>query len=166
MPFSSPVNALRLRAAFLICLACCPAATAAEWRAQVIRIVDGDTLTVLVDDNQVKIRLVEIDAPESKQPFGTRSRQSLSDLCFGRSALVHEVGRDRYGRTLARVECNGIDANAEQVRRGMAWVFDRYAPSDSALYDVQRKAQRERTGLWSDPAPVSPWEWRRAARFR
>lgn len=69
--------------------------------------------------------------------------------------------RDRNGRTLGRVWCAGIDANAEQVRRGMAWVFDRYV-KDRALYPLQDAARAQRLGLWSDAKPIPPWEWRQA----
>jgi endonuclease YncB( thermonuclease family) len=96
--------------------------------------------------------LKEIDAPESKQAFGKRSRQSLAQICEKKSARVSWTEKDRNGRTLGRVWCGGIDANAEQVRRGMAWVFDRYV-KDWSLY---------RLGLWADAAPVPPWEWRKA----
>ena len=127
---------------------------------KVIRISDGDTITLLVDHRQVRIRLVEIDAPESAQPFGRRSRDSLAELCAGRFARVIWSEMDRYGRTLGRVWCGGVDANAEQVRRGMAWVFDRYV-TDRSLYAVQESARAARLGLWSDPSPMAPWEWRR-----
>ena len=69
---------------------------------------------------------VDIDAPESKQAFGQRSKQSLADLCFGKAAKLEGDSKDQYGRTLARVYCDGIDTNAEQVRRGMAWVYVQY----------------------------------------
>jgi endonuclease YncB( thermonuclease family) len=131
---------------------------------RVVAIQDGDTLTVLVDRRQVKVRLVEIDAPEKAQAFGNRSKQSLSDLCFNKTTKLDDKGKDRYGRTLARVYCDGVDANAEQVRRGMAWVFDRYARRDSPLYAVQNEARAARRGLWGDSAPVPPWEWRRKQR--
>lgn len=131
--------------------------------ALVISISDGDTLTVLHDQQQVKIRLAEIDAPEKAQAFGARAKQSLSDLCFGKQAEVVPQSSDRYGRTVARVRCDGIDANAEQVRRGMAWVFDRYV-TDRILYALQDEARTARRGLWSDPAPVPPWEWRHMKR--
>lgn len=68
----------------------------------------------------MKVRLTEIDAPEKAQAFGNRSKQSLSDLCFNKTSKLDDNGKDRYGRTLARVYCDGVDANAEQVRRGMA----------------------------------------------
>jgi len=132
--------------------------------ALVIAISDGDTLTVLHDQQQVKIRLAEIDAPEKKQPFGTRSRQALAELCFKEQATIRPTARDRYGRTVAKVECKGQDANAEQVRAGMAWVYRQYTPKGSPLYAIEAEAQGARRGLWADPAPVPPWEWRRAKR--
>ena len=128
-----------------------------------VSIQDGDTLTVLVSRKQIKVRLTEIDAPERKQPFGTRSRQSLAEMCAGKDARIAEQGKDRYGRTLGRVTCAGVDANAEQVRRGMAWVYDRYV-TDRALYAVQGDAKAARRGLWHDQNPVPPWEWRAVQR--
>lgn len=95
-------------------------ASATEWAGTVVGISDGDTLTVLNSQKkQVKIRMVEIDAPESKQAFGSQAKQSLSDLCFKKQAIVDDRGQDRYKRTLGRVTCEGVDANAEQVKRGM-----------------------------------------------
>lgn len=111
-----------------------------------------------------KIRLTEIDAPERAQPFGTRSRQSLHALCHGKAASIEERGKDRYGRVIGRVRCDGTDANAEQVRRGMAWVYDRYALPDLPLYALQKQAREVITGLWADAQPVPPWEWRRQKR--
>ena len=134
---------------------------AAELRGVVVAVTDGDTLTVLVAKRQVKVRLADIDAPESKQPFGTRSRQSLAAICFNMEARLETQGKDRYGRTIATVHCAGVNANAEQVRQGMAWVFDRYARRDSPLYAFQSEAQAARRGLWSDPSPVPPWQWRK-----
>jgi micrococcal nuclease len=132
----------------------------------VVAIGDGDTLTCLTDDRQqVKIRLAEIDAPERKQAFGTRSRQSLAELCHEKRAEIRVVDRDRYGRTVGRVSCAGVDANAEQVRRGMAWVYDRYA-RDKTLYRLQDDARGAGRGLWADKQPMAPWEWRKAARSR
>jgi len=126
----------------------------------VVAVHDGDTLTLLNDRQQIKVRLVEIDAPELGQPFGKRSKQSLSDLCYSKSAVLEARGQDKYGRTLARVTCDGQDANAEQVRRGMAWVYEKYAPKDSPLYRLQDEAKTARRGLWADPSPIPPWEWR------
>src|ERR1700712_4450328 len=119
------------------------------FHGQVIEIVDGHALTVVIDDKQVRVRLAEIDAPEKKQPFGTRSKQSLSDMCFWVEAELIIRGKDQYGRKLARVICNGVDANAEQVRRGMAWVFDKH-DKDPALVKLEEEARAEKRGLWLD----------------
>lgn len=127
--------------------------------AKVVGVHDGDTLTILVERKQVRVRLVDIDAPELGQPFGKRSRQSLSQLCAGKQAQVNE-GKDRYGRTLGSVVCNGVNANVEQVRTGMAWVFDRYVNSNSSLYSAQKQARELRLGLWSTEHQVPPWQWR------
>ena len=125
---------------------------------------DGDTLTVLIDRRQVKVRLADIDAPESKQTFGTRSRQSLAALCFNKEARLETQGKDRYGRIVATVYCAEANANAVQVQQGMAWVFERYASRGSPLYALQNEAKAAKRGLWGDPRPVPPWEWRRSQR--
>jgi endonuclease YncB( thermonuclease family) len=135
--------------------------TAADVLGTVVSVHDGDTLTVLVERRQVKVRLVDIDAPELKQPFGTRSRESLAEMCFGKIASVDVRGQDRYKRTIGQVTCAGTDANAEQVRRGYAWTYTRYARSDSPLHLIQLQAQSAYRGLWADPAAVPPWQWRR-----
>ncbi len=139
------------------------AGAAGELVGQVVSVHDGDTLTVLVDRRQVKVRLAEIDAPELGQTFGRRSRESLTEMCAGKNARIDDRGKDRFGRTLGLVGCAGVDANAAQVRRGMAWVYDRYV-RDRGLYAVQDEARKERRGLWADLHPVAPWEWRQTKR--
>lgn len=136
----------------------------AVFLATVIGISDGDTLTVLKPNKQqVKIRLAGIEAPERRQPFGMLSKQSLSDLCFGAEAEVRPQVKDRYRRVVAQVKCDGIDANAAQVHGGMAWVYRKYA-KDQSLYILQHDAWIERRGLWSDPSPIPPWEFRNYRR--
>ncbi|MBI5722065.1 MAG: thermonuclease family protein [Burkholderiales bacterium] len=130
----------------------------------VVAIADGDTLTARCDmqgeQQNLVVRLSQIDAPEKRQPWGDRSRQHLAALCFNKPATVREETRDRNRRMVARVNCDGTDANAEQVREGLAWVFDRYV-TDRSLYAVQDDARAARRGLWSDPDPMPPWEWRK-----
>lgn len=127
----------------------------------VIKIADGDTLTILTPTKeQVKIRLAEIDAPEKNQAFGNVSRQSLANICFRKNAVVHYEKADRYKRILGRVYCNGVDANAKQIQRGMAWVYDKYAV-DKKLYDLQFEAQQSKAGLWADQYAMPPWKFRK-----
>jgi endonuclease YncB( thermonuclease family) len=141
-----------------------PPAAADDVRGKVVSVHDGDTITVLIDRHQVKVRLTDIDAPELGQPFGTRSRQSLSEMCFGKEAALEVRGQDRFRRTLAQVSCAGMNANAEQVRRGYAWTFVRYTGPNSPLYALENEARMNRRGLWADPASIPPWEWRRNGR--
>jgi len=84
-------------------------------------------------------------------------------MCFQKVAKVIVVDRDRYGRTVGRVDCAGEDANREQVRRGLAWVYERYV-RDRSLYADQDAARAAKRGLWADHKPVPPWEWRRTKR--
>lgn len=135
--------------------------SAAALLCLVVAIADGDTLTCLTDDKrQIKVRLAEIDAPEKRQPFGARSRQSLAELCHEKRATVRVIDTDRYGRIVGRVMCAGTDANAAQIKRGLAWVYDRYV-KDRSLYAVQDEARAAGRGLWVEPEPVRPWVFRR-----
>lgn len=135
----------------------------------VVGISDGDTLKVRCGEpgafQQVTIRLAEIDAPEKAQPYGQRSKQSLAAICFGSWATIKPQTADRYGRTVARVECRGGDASSEQVRRGMAWFFPRYG-KDASVRALEGLARDARAGLWAGPAPLAPWEWRAQLKQR
>lgn len=130
----------------------------------IVAIADGDTLTARCETvgglENIRVRLAEIDAPEKGQAFGARSKQRLAELCFQKNATVTPGTKDRYLRTVANVACEGVDAGTEQVRAGMAWVFDRYA-KDRSLYAVQVEARAAKRGLWTDPNPTPPWEWRK-----
>jgi len=138
--------------------------TAAEWSGTVVGISDGDTLTVLnAEKRQVKIRLAEIDAPESKQEFGTQSKQSLSEICFKKPVIVDDKGTDKYKRTIGRLSCDGVDANAEQVRRGMAWAYRQYL-TDQTIATLEDEAKSAGTGLWADANPTPPWEFRHGGK--
>ena len=125
-----------------------------------MHVVDGDTLDVIVQGSRIRVRILDIDAPERAQPYGLRSRQSLLALCGGEAAQIDGHKHDRNGRLLAGVRCSGTDAGAEQVRLGMAWVFVRYAPADSPLYAIEQEARAARRGLWATLQRVPPWEWR------
>lgn len=127
---------------------------------RVVGVADGDTLTVRVDGQRpVKVRLAGIDAPERDQPFGQRSRQSLSELAFGQPATVMVQKIDDYGRTVGTVTVGGVNMEAEQVRRGLAWVYRKYS-DDARLLALEAEAKAARRGLWADANPMPPWAWR------
>lgn len=137
---------------------------------RVVAIADGDTVTVLDSFNdQHKIRLAGIDAPEKKQAFGMRSKESLSDLVFDKPVLVETSKKDRYGREVGKILVDGVDANLMQVTRGFAWHYKAYereqSVNDRRLYDfAESEARVARRGLWRDVDPVPPWDFRKAKR--
>lgn len=131
---------------------------------KVVGISDGDTVTLLAaDKTSVRIRLAEIDAPEKSQAYGQASKASLSKMCFGKQAKAVVQDTDQYERKVARLFCDGVDANAEQVGRGMAWVYDKYV-KDSSLYALQSEVKSAGVGLWQDKNPMPPWAYRRQNR--
>ena len=155
-----------IRFGFLFLLAC--SVQAETLTGRVVGIADGDTITVLdANRQQHKIRLAGIDAPEKAQPFGDRSKQSLSELVFDKQVVVESNKQDRYGRTVGKVLVNGMDANLAQVNTGMAWWYRDYAKEQSAadrrLYEqAEQQAQAQRLGLWADKNPTPPWDFRHA----
>ncbi|EGK3594739.1 MULTISPECIES: thermonuclease family protein [Enterobacteriaceae] len=133
---------------------------AKEIEGNVVRVLDGDTIEVLQDRTPVRIRLINIDAPEKKQPFGRWSTNQLKSLIAGQPVTVTYTQTDRYGRVLGRVvTTNGIEANRYMVQNGAAWVYDQYN-TDPSLPALQREARAQKRGLWADSQPVPPWEWR------
>ena len=131
---------------------------------KVVKIADGDTLTILTSTNQqVKVRLAGIDTPERKQPFGNRAKQALSSLAFQKQALVEIETKDRYGRTVGVVFVDGLNVNHELVKQGIAWVYRKYT-SDKRLYALESEAKQSKRGLWLQENPIPPWVWRRGRR--
>ena len=126
--------------------------------AKVIKISDGDTITVLSGKEQTKVRLYGIDAPEKKQDYGQRSKQFLASLIAGQGVEVEPKGKDRYKRTLGIIHHKGQDINAQMVLNGYAWAYVKY----SRIYVDQEKTARENNrGLWQSSNPTPPWEWRK-----
>jgi endonuclease YncB( thermonuclease family) len=132
---------------------------------RVVGITDGDTLTLLVDREQVRIRLAQIDAPESNQPYGKQSKTALSTLAFDKQARVEVVDVDRYGRTVGEVFVDGIDVNREMVRDGHAWAYTKYSHT-TEIIELENSARAAKKGLWALPENQRepPWIWRHPKR--
>jgi endonuclease YncB( thermonuclease family) len=134
---------------------------------RVVRIADGDTITVLDATNmQHRIRLQGIDAPELHQAFGTQSRKNLSDMVFDKDVTAVCDKTDQYGRLVCKILLNDKDVNLEQVKAGMAWHYKEYQREQSAedreLYArAEDEARNARRGLWADADPIEPSEFRR-----
>lgn len=139
---------------------------AADLRGRVVAVQDGDTVTLLDERNQQhRIRLQGIDAPEKSQPFGNVSRENLSGLVFDRDVLVQYEKLDRYGRVVGKILIDNRDACLAQVEAGLAWHYKQYqieqTVEDRARYAAaEETARRKLAGLWRDPSPKAPWEFR------
>lgn len=141
---------------------------AATLVGHVVGVTDGDTITILdATKTQYKIRLAGIDAPEKKQAFGNISKKSLSDLVFDKVVSIQYNKEDRYGRIVGKVLIDGVDANLEQVKLGMAWWYKKYQNEQSQqdrldYLHAQEYAENERIGLWVENAPIAPWDFRKS----
>ena len=141
---------------------------AATLVGHVVGVTDGDTITILdATKTQYKIRLAGIDAPEKKQAFGNVSKKSLSDMVFDKVVSVQYDKEDRYGRIVGKVLINGVDANLEQVKRGLAWWYKKYQKEqihqDRLDYlHAQEYAENKKIGLWVESDPIAPWDFRKS----
>jgi endonuclease YncB( thermonuclease family) len=146
-------NPLRLFARSLVVLAWLETANARQaLDGTVVGISDGDTITVLdSSQRQHRIRLHQIDAPEKRQDFGQRSKQSLSDLIFSKPVRVEVTTIDKYGREVGKVWIHGTDANLEQIKRGWRWSTGN---TRAIRFISLRRKGRAAPGLGYGPSPI------------
>jgi micrococcal nuclease len=137
---------------------------------KVSRVIDGDTLTLVTrEGTKLRVRLYGIDAPEVRheempgQPHGEEAKEALAARVLGRGVTVEIVDVDVHKRVVGIVHCSGADINREMVRRGYAWAYRRYlsAPYASGYIEAENEARGRRAGLWKQPNPVPPWEFKR-----
>jgi micrococcal nuclease len=132
-----------------------------QFTGEVVNVVDGDTLDVIRFHDPARIRLFGIDCPEIKQTFGPTAKVFTSDLALHRSVVVRVKGRDKYGRILADIAfADGRILNQELVKSGLAWWYQKFDKNDSQMAGFESDARARRIGLWSDPSPVAPWDFR------
>ena len=151
---------------FLIFLFFSLVSLAEELIGKVIKVSDGDTITVLDSNNQKhKIRLKGIDAPESQQMYGDISTQSLAELVYDKEVVVNWDKKDKYYRILGKVIVDGKDANYLQLKKGLAWYYKQYekdlSDEDKKRYsEAEEWARNYSEGLWADSKSIPPWEFR------
>jgi len=134
-----------------------------QWSGLCVGVSDGDTITVMRDGAEVRVRLNGVDAPERNQPFSSVARQFTADCVHDKVVSISPTDIDQYGRTVADVYMpDGRSLNEALVAAGLAWWFRRYAPDNARLQALQTEAWRAKRGLWADPNPVPPWEFRQA----
>lgn len=148
----------------LVFISCRPPADGETLSGKVVSVADGDTFTMLVNGtDQVKVRLLGIDAPERGQDYGTKARQHLNDLCYGKTVTVRKDSEDQYGRVLGILYVGDMNVNEEMVRSGLAWYY-RHFVTDHRLDSLEQLARSERLNIWSMKNPVPPYEFRKKNR--
>ena len=132
---------------------------------QVLRVADGDTITIITDGQQTKkIRLSEIDTPERDQPWGGQASLALSKKVANKSIVAKVSGVDRYDRVIAEIFVEERNINQEMVSEGHAWAYRRYLKNDYLL-ELERIAKEKGLGLWGlTQDPIPPWQWRKGSR--
>ncbi len=134
-------------------------------RGRVVRIADGDTVSVLEKSGrQHTIRLYGIDAPERDQNYGNSSTSALASMVDGKPVGVVVVDTDDYGRIVGTLYQAGDNINLAMINGGHAWWYRRYAAYERHLAAAEETARREKEGLWANPEATPPWEWRRSNR--
>lgn len=138
------------------------------YTGRVIKVIDGDTITILNNNKQIKIRLYGIDAPEKKQPYGNKAKQFLSKFIFNKMVDIEPFNTDRYGRVVAiitysEVKGNSYIINEELIKNGMAWVYEKYCkePYKYKWLILQEKAKINKIGLWTQNNPNNPEDFRK-----
>ena len=158
---------MKLLMSFLLIFSVCTASASKILQGKVVSVADGDTITVLdAEKTQHKIRLQGIDAPEKAQAFGAKSKQALYEMVHGKTVQVSFEKSDKYGRILGKVLLDGQDICHQQIKAGLAWHYKKYQNqqplADRDAYSAsETAAKNEKLGLWSDPRPVAPWDFRK-----
>lgn len=135
-----------------------------SFSGKVVGVTDGDTINVMHDGKAEKIRLNGIDCPESHQDFGNKAKQFASGLVFGKVVTVEVKDIDKYGRTVGEVLLSdGRSLNRELVKAGYAWWYKKYS-NDNSLGGLEIEARNAKRGLWADPKPIAPWDFRKGKR--
>jgi endonuclease YncB( thermonuclease family) len=129
---------------------------------KVVGISDGDTIRILKDNKEVRVRLAGIDCPEKRQPFGTQAKNFTSEKAFGKNVKLNIVQQsDRYGRVVADIILpDGTNLSEELVKAGLAWHYKHFSKSQ-VLADLEKEARENKRGLWADADPIPPWEYRK-----
>ncbi len=128
----------------------------------VVGVHDGDSITVLAQGTRKTIRLVGIDCPETDQPFGAQATRVTRQLALNQTVTVTSFGRDRHHRLLGDIVLPDQRILAhELVREGACWWYQHYAPHSTTLQTLEMEARTQKRGLWADPTPTPPWQWRK-----
>jgi endonuclease YncB( thermonuclease family) len=140
-----------------------PLYSCAQLTGKVVAIADGDSFTMLVDNKQVKIRLHGIDCPEKGQDYYQVAKQYLSDLIFNKTVVAQKTKTDKYRRTIAIVTVGGVNVNEKLLEKGLAWHYREF-DNNPTWQRLEDNARNKKVGLWQEPNPIPPWEYRKKKR--
>lgn len=134
-------------------------------KGYVVGIMDGDTYDLLLDDKtKIRIRMHSIDAPEKGMPFSRVSKKFLSNLCFNKTVTIIKTNDDGHGRIVGKTYTSeGKECGEELLKAGLVWHYKKYN-SDPKLAQMEIEARRKKTGIWSEPNPLAPWDVRKLHR--
>lgn len=134
----------------------------ADLNGKIVKVIDGDTVDILTPEKQkIRVRLLDIDAPESRQAYGNASKKYLASLIAGKSVFVKENKKDIYQRTLGTIFLNKINVNAKMVESGYAWAYRvKGVAKNKNMVNLEAKAKQKQKGLWKDKYPIAPWDFR------
>ncbi|WP_288230819.1 thermonuclease family protein [uncultured Desulfovibrio sp.] len=162
---------MRIVTLFMLCLFF--AVPAWGWSGEVVSVHDGDTLKVRRTDNgkTVSVRVYGVDCPEIGQPYGKEARDMTARIALGKTVeIVPAQNRKSYKREVAglvRLDALVILQDV-LISTGLAWVDDRYCKLQVCdlwrMHQADAKAATPPRGLWADPDPAPPWQWRKMKR--
>ncbi len=132
-------------------------------QGKVVGVADGDTITVLQNNRQYKIRLYGIDTPEKKQDFGQKAKKFTSDIVFKKQVTVISYGTGKYGRTIGVVYVGQECLNEALIKNGLAWVYKQYCSETfcNGWLQIEQEARANKLGLWIYDNPIPPWDFRK-----
>ena len=129
-------------------------------KAKVIGVKDGDTIVVLLKNNETQtLRLAEIDCPEKSQSFGMKAKQFTSSQVYGKYITFSTITKDKYGRSIAKVYYDNKYLSEEIIKAGFAWFYKRYS-NNKRLELLEHEAKRNKLGIWSDKTTIEPYKFR------
>jgi micrococcal nuclease len=158
--YINELKANQMRNLILLYLLLLPAIVYSQIIGKVVSVADGDTFTMLVSNEQIRIRLHGIDCPEKAQDFGNVAKEFLSGYVFGKVVRVKNMDTDRYGRTIGMVTIDGVNVNEELLKAGLAWHYKTY-DKNPVWAKLEEEARKNKKGLWLQPNPIPPWDWRK-----
>lgn len=135
------------------------ATTSFGYQANVTKVISGDTFMAKKDNQEIKVRVLGIDAPELKQNYGKDAKKYLESLILNKTVEIKEDRIDQYDRVVGEVFLGDKNINIDMLETGNAWCM-RSQREVKEYFDAQEEAKANKKGLWAEENPESPWKFR------